>query len=432
MQLLFLIIGILLLLGCYIRSKNIFSPACIFCFMFILCAGFCYYASSMWRFRLSLKGFSILLAGMLAFVCSSLGVQSLFKKTNRDFLTSQENVNKAFVVSKSMIVPFLIVFFGISLLYYFLLCRVTGTSGLNVTAIFRYSKKVEMNSLGRVSLTILRAFSTGVCVILVNNYFAKAFKKNYGIALCLCVVTYAFLTLLSGERTSVVRIVGIVFISFGVFWKRRNPKKIFPVKYLAIGVLAFLGMLYGFSAIRFFVGRSSQLGLVDYLAFYFGSPLYNFDYGINHSYYLKINKGHTFLGLTNNLARLGIGKLTSVHRVNITNNVRNIFFGNTYTCMFDYYADFGMIGVIVLMAIFGMFITYLYCSAMYSSKNTIYKTAVYAFFGTAVIFAAFTEQLYGTYIAVSTIVALISIRLVLILLKSKITRKLKIKVGKLE
>lgn len=263
-------------------------------------------------------------------------------------------------------------------------------------------------------------------------YFAKAFKKNYGIVLCLCVVTYAFLTLLSGERTSVVRIVGIVFISFGVFWKRRNPKKIFPVKYLVIGVLAFLGMLYGFSAIRFFVGRSSQLGLVDYLAFYFGSPLHNFDYGINHSYYLKINKGHTFLGLTNNLARLGIGKLTSVHRVNITNNVRNIFFGNTYTCMFDYYADFGMIGVIVLMAIFGMFITYLYCSAMYSSKNTIYKTAVYAFFGTAVIFAAFTEQLYGTYIAVSTIVALISIRLVLILLKSKITRKLKIKVGKLE
>lgn len=432
MLLCFLILGIILLLGCYIWSRNVFSPSCIFCFMFVLCAGFCYFAAPIWRFQLSVKGFSILLTGMLAFVCSSLAVQTSFKKKHRGFLTSEKNVNNAFKISKSMIALFLIVFFGISLFYYYMLCRATGTSGLNVTAIFRYSKNVEMNLLGRVSLTILRAFSTTVCVILVNNYFAKSFKKNYGLVLCLCVVIYAFLTLLSGERTSMVRVVSIVFISFGVFWKRKNPKKIFPVRYLFIGLLAFVGILYGFSAMRFFVGRSSQLGMVDYLAFYFGSPLYNFDYGINHSYYLEINKGHTFLGLTNNLARLGIGKLTSVHRVNITNNVLNIFFGNTYTCMFDYYADYGMIGVIVLMAIFGMFITYLYCSAMYSSKNIIYKTTVYAFFGTTVIFSAFTEQLYGTYIAVSTIIAMISIRLLLIFFKSIITRNLTIVVGKLE
>lgn len=331
-----------------------------------------------------------------------------------------------------MIVPFLIVFFGLVLFYYYMMCQVTGTSGLNVTTVLRNNKNVEMNALGRISLTILRALSTAVCVILVNNYFAKSFKKNYGIVLCLCVITYVFLTLLSGERTSMVRIIGIVFISFGVFWKRKNPRKTFPVRHLAIGLLIFVGILYAFSAIRFFVGRSSQLELVDYIAFYFGSPLYNFDYGINHSYYLDANNGHTFLGLVNNLARLGIGEVTSVHRVNISNSSLGIFFGNTYTCMFDYYADFGIIGVIVLMAIFGIFITYMYCSAMYSSKNTIYKTAVYTFFGTSVIFAAFTEQFYGTYIAVNTIIALLAIRLVLIFFKSKITHSMKIIIGKNE
>lgn len=432
-----LVIMIVSLVLTYVITKNIFSPCCIFCMMYILSISFANFAAEDWRFELTEKGFLILSCGILSFVISSLLVHYHFRhhSLNRRMRLANYCISEVYIARSIMIavVFFILIAAGY---YYYSLCRITGTSGLNAAAAFRNMSRVneiEMGLAGRWILNILRGISTAITVILVNNYFAKSFLKNHGIILFLCVIGYVALTLLSGERTSVIRIIAVAVLSFGVFWKRNNPNKMFPVKYLLLGICLFLGVLYGFSAIRHFVGRSSQLDFLDYLSFYFGSPIYNFDYGVNNAAYLAGNSGHTFLGLTNNLTRLGFsnGNMVSVHRMNVTNSALNYFFGNTYTCMFDYYADFGIVGVIVLMSIYGVFVTYLYSLAMYSNKKTIYRTTLYSFFGTTLFFAAFTEQLYSTYIAISTVIIIIAINCTIRALKSRRLRGWTYSIGKL-
>lgn len=430
-----LILLVFLLIVSYTFSKNIFSPSFIFCAIFIMTVSFANYAADGWQFQLSKKGFIVLLCGIISFVIASLVVTHLMEKQKRLFYHDSSLANVSEVcIFRSALIPFFIIFLVMAFYYYFSLCRITGVSGTDVASAFRNMSRadgIEMSTIGRWLLNILRGMSTTIVVILVNNYFSKSFLKYHGIILTAFVLIYMLLTLFSGERTSIIRIIGVAVLSFGVCWKRKNPKKIFPIKYLVLGVFLFIGILYGFSAIRYFVGRSSQLDFVDYLAFYFGSPIYNLDYGVNNPAYIVGNKGHTFLGITNNLARLGIGEITSVHRMNITSSTLHIFFGNTYTCLFDYYADFGLIGVIVLMAFFGGFITYLYCSALYAKKLNIYRTAIYSFFGTTVFFVSFTEQLYSTYIAINTLIMIAAIIITIKFLKSKRLKELTYKIGKL-
>lgn len=430
-----LILLVILLIISYIFSKNVFSPSCIFCAMFIVSVVFANYAADGWNFQLSKKGFFILICGIISFVISSLLIHLLMEKRAKkiNYISSLTNVSEIHIFT-SALVPLVIMFIAMALFYYLSLCRITGTSGLDVASSYRNmsrANEIEMGTIGRWILNILRASSTTVVVVLVNNHFSKSLLKNHGIVLVSLVLIYVMLTLLSGERTSVIRIIGVAVLSFGVFWKKKNPRKVFPIKYLLFGILLFIGILYGFSAIRFFVGRSSQLDVVDYIAFYFGSPIYNFDYGVNNLAYLEGNKGHTFLGLANNLARLGIGDITSVHRLNVTSSSLHIFFGNTYTCLFDYYADFGLVGMIILMAVFGGFITFLYCSALHEKRIYIYKTVMYSFFGTTVFFAAFTEQLYSTYIAINTLIMIVTIYVTIRFLKTKRISSLIYKIGKL-
>lgn len=431
----FLILMIVLLIVAYAFSKNIFSPSCIFCMMFIMCISFASYAAEGWQFQLSAKGFFVLACGVISFVASSLFVNYLLHHHKRTvYRDASPYVASEVHIGRTILIPFTLLFFSMAFYYYFSLCKVTGVSGANVASAFRNmsrANEIEMGIVGRWTLNILRGISTAIVVMLVNNYFSKSFFHNHGVILAICVMIYISLTLLSGERTSVIRIMGVAVLSFGVFWKRNNPNKVFPIKYLIFGILLCIGILYGFSAIRFFVGRSSQLDFIDYIAFYFGSPLYNLDYGVNNPDYIIGNKGHTFLGITNNLARLGLGNITSVHRMNITSDSLHVFFGNTYTCMFDYYADFGISGVIILMALFGIIITYLYCLALYAKELNIYRTVIYTFFGTAVIFAAFTEQIYGTYIAINTLIVIMAIVVTIKFLTSRRLRALTFVIGKL-
>lgn len=401
--------------------------------MFIVSSFFAHYAAEGWDFQLSNKGLLIMMCGITSFVLSSIIINISMNKKKVKLILSL-NKNSDIHIRRIILLLFVVVFILLALFYYASLCIITGASSLDVASSFRNmtrANEIEMHLTGRWILNILRAISTTIVVILVNNYFSKSLKTNNIIVLVFLVLIYLFLTLLSGERTSVVRIIGVAILSFGVFWKRNNSNNIFPIKHLVFCILLFVGILYLFSSIRFFVGRSSQLDIIDYIAFYFGSPIHNFDYGINNLNYLEGNKGHTFLGLTNNLARLGFGEISSVHRLNITSSSLQIFFGNTYTCLFDYYVDYGFWGMIILMAIFGGFITFLYYSALYEKKAIIYKTVIYTFFGTTVFFAAFTEQLYSTYIAINTLIMLFVIYVSIRFLNTRNVDKLTYKIGKL-
>lgn len=431
MLLYFIFFLVVVFLLSYVWNRDIFSPSCMVCIMFILASGFAYYASVTWNYNMSSKSFWVLSIGIFSFVISSFLIELLYKRTHK--IDSLGRPMREIEINGITAMVFLIVFIIGFLYYYYSLGKLTGVSGLNLASTFRnLSRKneIEMGALGRLCLNFMRGGATTAVIILMNSMFTKTFKKNHGIILLICIILYMLLTLLSGERTSIIRIIGVAVLSFGVFWKRKLNKAI-SFKYILLGIALFAVVLYGFSAIRFFVGRSSQLNIIEYLAFYFGSPIHNFDYGINNYSYISINSGHTFIGINNNLARLGIGSIKSIHRANIVSTSLNVFFGNTYTCIYDYYVDYGILGVIILMSIYGVIISYMHCEAVYGNEKYIYKTIIYTFFGTTLFFVAFTEQFYSTYIAIITIIIIISIYISLRLLNSKRVGFLRYRIGKI-
>ncbi len=422
----FIFILILFLIISYSKTKDLFSPSCLVCTMFLFCSVFAYYASEDWSFTMGEFSFELLIMGLSSFLIVSFATDYFFRHLNQ-----KKRINCSDIVPyygpfkiNKFFVGFIFVFFLMAAMYYFYsLVSVVGLNGFTMASSYRElmrSANFETGILTNISLYILRACSTVFTYIIVNNVFYKEFRVNKEAVLLFCVVIYSVLTLLSGERTSIVRIIGVAVLAYSIVWQRANYHKIIPIKTIFVGILSFIAILYVFSAIRYFVGRSSELELIDYLAFYFGTPIYNFDYGISNNALLIENSNHTFIGLYNNLARLGFGEAESIHRTNIVDNFNHIFFGNTYTCLYDYYVDFGTAGMTILMSFYSFIITWLYNSAVYAKRYVAFKGVIYIFFGTTMFFVAFTEQFYGTYIAFSSIVMLTIMSMILFLLENRV------------
>lgn len=404
------------------NSGDLFSPAAIFPLVFIFSSFCAVYSEDTWNFTMSQNTFDLLAAGLLSYWIASefSRVFYFWKKRiiarkmcvsdkaqcNDNILTFQVKVS---FIQESFV---LLIFIMLASIYIGLLMKTAGTTNiLKVGSIYRNlstSGSVQINIIGRLAMVALRSMTVVVVAIFFNNIFYKVHNKRTDFIFALCIFIYGATTLISGERTSTLRLFAMMVLAFSISWQRNNGfKNLISVKHLIVAAVLSCAALYGFSAIRFFVGRTSELDFLDYISFYAGGSIYNFNHFVGEFSRPTFDGHATFIGAFNNLARLGFGNVESIHREVVTIPSRGIYMGNVYTCFYDYYKDFGLVGLVILTSIFSLVINNLYYKAKYAFRNSIWKMIVFMYFGTTVFFASFTEQFFTSYMAISTISSLI-------------------------
>ena len=138
----------------------------------------------------------------------------------------------------------------------------------------------------------------------------------------------------------------------------QNPMKI-AMRYIKIGffvVIVGLPLFYFSSAL---VGRKAGGNMVDYLTFYFGAGIPSMQQLIDDGVSISNGFGtHTFYGVHVFLYKLNLqSELTGFAGYWVS---LNGFRSNIYTAWYRYYADFGMLGVIIFPALSGWIYTKLY------------------------------------------------------------------------
>ncbi len=396
-------------------SKDIFSPVSIFVAVFIFALFCAQYSQDIWGLNLSFDTFKVLLIGILSFIIPAFIISIKYLKSSKRIPeTIEENrfikidIGKSFVISS--------VFLILSIIYMYYLIKISGTSNiLKVGSVYRnlsVISGVQIPMIARLSMIILKTISIVLVCVLVNNLFTSNKKIIDNINIIIPIIVYIILTILSGERASTLRIFAIFILEYGIFWSRKNKfKNSLSLKnVIYIGIIAII-LLYSFSAIRFFVGRKSELNIFEYISLYAGGPIYNINHYVNNYSGPSFTGDSTFIGIKNNFARLGLGEVKSIHRSTVTISSRSLYLGNVYTCFYDYYSDFGIIGVIILVVIYSIVINELYYKSRYANDKKILKNIMYAFFGSTLFFCAFTEQFYTSYFSISTIESIVIIYL---------------------
>ena len=434
----YLIYFIVIIAGLWIASLvisgDVFSPVCIFCLMFLFSSFCALYSTDKWDFSMSAATLWALSLGVLSFFIPSVLLQIIANK-KRDSLISAKGKESCeerhfnpkcelVKITKSKTV-FIVVFFVICVaVYFFFLSRAVGgrVGLLKIAAVYRaelVAGETQISFIGRLSLLIIRAIANVLICIVINNILSTKGIGNHSIPLLLCCLGYVLVTILSGERTSALRFIGICVLSYSILWQRNTYyKRLVNIKYIIASVLGAFIILYAFSAIRFFVGRSSQLDIFDYISMYAGGPIYSFDRFINSFTQPTYTGTRTFVGLHNNLARLGFGELSSIHRDTVVIRSLGIYIGNVYTCFYDYYLDYGPLGMIMLVACYSCIINGMYNRAKYAENRALLKTIDYTFLSTTLFFVSFTEQFFSSYITISTMEYFIILRLTYYYLRS--------------
>ena len=427
----YLIYFILLIIGLWITgliiSGDIFSPVSIFCLVFLFSSFCALYSTAKWNFSMSYETFRVLSLGVVSFFIPSVLFHAKMRNKRNLLLELSENDAddenlfspqcKLVEISRNKAIFTIFTFVVCTAVYFYFLSRAVG-GGISLSRIasaYRtelVSGETQISFVGRLMILIIRAIANVLVCIVINNILSSRNVGNHSITLIICCVGYIAITILSGERTSALRFIGIIVLSFSVLWQRNTFfKRLVNIKYIILSVLGVMLLLYAFSAIRYFVGRNSQLDVFDYISMYAGGPIYSFDRFINSNIQPTFTGTKTFVGLYNNLARVGFGELLSIHRDTVIIQNLSIYIGNVYTCFYDYYMDYGLVGMIILIMSYSCIVNGLYMRAKFAERNALIKTIEYTFFSTTLFFASFTEQFFTSYITISTIEFLIILRI---------------------
>lgn len=154
--------------------------------------------------------------------------------------------------------------------------------------------------------------------------------------------------LLGGSRTPVVNMFINCLAMFHLLQiQKRGKYRTYKLSTLIKMFLSVFILLWGFSMLRGFVGRTNQMSPLTYIAYYIGSGLANLDMYLQFpTLNTDIWGKYTFFDLLTNLRTLGFDIKPYVIHLEFR-YMKGISFGNVYTFIRTYYSDFGVFGVFI-------------------------------------------------------------------------------------
>lgn len=277
------------------------------------------------------------------------------------------------------------------------------------TNIYIYRSQLAFGGTERVSppqlFNVLRIVTSAIgyyVSYLVVRIYLSRHKINW-----LCVVTVilsVISSLLTGGRGGMfITIFSIIFFYYlihkqGNDWHYNAISKNFKKIIIAVCILAFTVFL--FQDIAILLGRNITTSQFDYLAEYFGAEFKNLDIFITTKAFpvrSGISGSQTFYYLWKM-----INKVITVPGSDLPldlpfNAINGYDLGNVATTFYPYLYDFGLSGIVTLVAIMAMISEYFYqhIKYLYLNQHVSVLTLIYGvFISNSLIYAFFSNQFY--------------------------------------
>lgn len=225
-----------------------------------------------------------------------------------------------------------------------------------------------MPKLGILTYTITLAY--------VMIFFSLLYYKSKTIKVVIILLNI----LIAMVTMAKIAVLSILFSSLYLCF----VKKYIKLRHMAYGMIVFIGFSFLIQNLRHDLDDTET---TNFLALYLSSSMVAFDY-----YALPCSS--IFWGEYTFRIFYAIGHvigLTSAPSDTILDFVSIPDTTNTYTCLYPFYTDFGIIGVLIGSIIYGLFYGYLYKKCKTGGK---YELILYAIFLTYILLGFFAELIF--------------------------------------
>lgn len=381
MTFIFLLMFAALLLINYLKDKTLLAPATLFTAVWI----FNYiglFALGWYLYPISFKTHSIYLIGAL-----SLSAGSAFGNLKlRNVPVKIYRVSNASRHITHIFLDFMLIILILALPAYIssILNMVNSTGWSD----FLYaSRNVSVNQADRRPLDILANLNVLATLVAMAMFYEADASRTRKIKMYISVLIAILYSLLTGSKGIIVTLpLTLMFISF-IKSREINLKILFFILTISFTGFIVLLLLVDYQAQYFDISGLTKA--VEGIIGYWVAGLVAFDSVITNPTMYEATQSITrfFYETANALgAQYYVPSLHAAY-TNYTQDYNT----NTYTIYFSYYLDFGIIGVISIMAGLGLFLQYVYNQSI---RGKIIATYFYAMFACAIILSFHGEHFF--------------------------------------
>lgn len=368
------------------NGKEIMSPASVVCGMFTFSVLLCIYGFGKWNeIVLGVETIGIILLGCASFAFGcSLAYSSGRNKV--PFYKSEFGKGKGFSVDVKIwkIVLLVLALLFIAYVRIESMKRIAAQNELTFDSIIALSKWYRekfsrlfgagtvLASVGEsfIEKQILR-FATVISNVSVVTLLIglSEKKKKLVYASIVLLMVFVIYNITNGGRAGVFfKVVTIVFGIY-VLALRKTDTKTLNRLFILLGIVMILLGLPMFYYSAALVGRGSSRNIMEYLSFYIGCGIPSLEMRIQGGIANHLLGQNVFYGVHTLLYKVGL-----LNRLDGFANewvILNGYRSNVYTAWYRFYADFGIIGVIIFPFLVGYFFTYVYKRCK-ESNNLLY------------------------------------------------------------
>lgn len=416
------IVFFLLAIFCYKKfNSEIMSPSVLTCLIFSLSflGAFLGTREGSWNFvkELHFNTLIIILVGVVFFILGEICARNYKTDKVKEIKLSDSN-NKYIridILKKALVFIFVITTF---VLLYLNLRSLVGSGSISkIVKAYKssnilYNKKAleEGMVLNPLILNMVR-FCEMFCIvfiyIIVKNLINKD-KVKYNISYLIIIIFIAYVTMLVGGRTVLLKYFMAGFIIWTILYTRKQ--KLSLNRFFKISIK----LMIVFVPVCYFVlpllGGKNSSTFVDYVTFYLGSQIPAFDVFLASPFERSTHFGEmTLKGIQMLLAKFGLINYWSAYQGEWVYFNRELY-TNVFSEFKPFMQDFGIIGVVICMFIFGFVFSRLYLNA--KNKSNCRYIIFFAFFSNLLIDQARIEVFYNSFLSSRMVIYFVSMLII--------------------
>lgn len=448
--LLFFIIFLLLVtLACY--HGDFMHPCAVVLEVYLLSTCFLITEIKKWDAYISEKTFLIIVLGLTVYVVvsylssrfSGVGIRRIRSKNAYRSVDNPIDNNKTITVIVCLF-SFIVVFMtfrdvrsiAASIGNFSTFGQMTGlfrNASVNGVLEIGLSRSTRYGSLMLAALAYIYLYIDIQMAVLKVKH-----KKMWWFLHIIPIIAYMANALITGSRNPILQIfiaaITLYFILHNKFYKKNQGFRLkFAIKMAILGCL----VLFLFSTIRGIVGRTSDLDAWDYIAKYTGAPIKLLDMYISSP--KEYSRGNlwgqeTFVNVWRFIGqRTGDSYMSSLVMNKEWRNINGFPLGNVYTAFREYYADFGIVGVVILTAVHSFIFSNFYMRLNKEKHKIVagemdFGILIYAYLAQSLFYFSIDDRLFQSFLSYSTLqTVLILFVLIKVMLRLKIGGKRRFK-----
>lgn len=400
--LLFIVMTITFTVSFFMLGKEWYAPYTLYCVPFLLLTFIGANNQWLWGYELNIDTFLAFWLNLVFFLIGCLiskGIKGRYSNLIRN--------NKIIYITKKKIITLFCITFAITFYYYHIISSWGESYGMNLLQSINYVMIMSKFQTGEETIHKPLLFKFLILFIEILPYILSYWiarcallKEEFSIKwLIICYITCLACLFFNGSRGPLVECIVALFIACGIVYYQREGKKFFSYKIFMPMIGGLLLTFIGFFNILPYMGRSATADrLIDSIYQYMGSQIYNFNYWT--SYRLNYSSGffantlaslykdlNTFLGLDlsyyNKTVRLFFVTSSNGHDM-----------GNVFTCLFPYYADAGIFGVILFAFISGYISQRVFLNIKNTNSPVDITFPVYLYISVNLLLSFFGSRFY--------------------------------------